>query len=169
MSPQWCECQWWDTGKMLGKSWEIVGIVTRMAFLFFALRSGSDCSEIDHVDGSRKADKAISGDSGRIAHIVTKTALNRFWKLLLLWWWPCTNSSWPGLKKIKLTTSQKIHVDQDLKILPSRLTLTTPLKRFDNNKINACIIVWVVVMYSQENKWPPDEHQSLGTEVQART
>jgi hypothetical protein len=49
-----------------------------MALLFFALRSGSSCSEIDRVDGSRKAEKAISGDSGRIAHVATKMALNRF-------------------------------------------------------------------------------------------
>ena len=63
---------------MLGKCWEIVGIATRTTLLFFALRSGSDCSEIDHADGSRKAEKAISGDSGRIAHVATKTALNQF-------------------------------------------------------------------------------------------
>ena len=63
---------------MLGKCWENVGIATRMAFLFFALRSGSDCSETDRVDGSKKVEKAISDSSGRIAHVATKTALNRF-------------------------------------------------------------------------------------------
>ena len=69
---------WGNVGEMLGKCWEIVGIATRMALLFFALRSGSDCSEIDHADGSGKAEKAISGDSERIAYIATKTAINRF-------------------------------------------------------------------------------------------
>lgn len=63
---------------MLGKCWEIVGIATRTALLFFALQSGSDCSEIDHADGSRKAEKTIPGDSGSIAHATTKMALNRF-------------------------------------------------------------------------------------------
>ena len=74
--------RYWE---MSGKCLVNIGIATRTALLFFALRSGSDCSEIDHADGSRKAEKAISGDSGRIAHVAAKTALNRFLKLLL----PC--------------------------------------------------------------------------------
>ena len=53
-------------------------MTAKATLLLQSLRSGSDCSEIDHADGSRKAEKAVSGDPGRIAHTVTKTALNRF-------------------------------------------------------------------------------------------
>lgn len=65
--------------------WENVGVTAKATLLFQSLRSDSDCSEIDRADGSRKAEKAISDSSGRIAHVATKTALNRFWRLLLLW------------------------------------------------------------------------------------
>ena len=63
---------------MLGKCWENVGMTAKTTLLLQSLRSGSDCGEIARVDGSGKAEKAISDSSGRIAHVATKTALNRF-------------------------------------------------------------------------------------------
>ena len=114
----------------MSRYWENVGMTAKATLLLHCLRSGSDCSEIDRADGSRKAEKAIFDNSGRIVHVATKTALNRFWRLLLLWWWQCTNSSWPPLKKI--------HVDQD-----SKNSIKTQVdhlfKIFKKNKINACI------------------------------
>lgn len=77
-------------GEILGKHWVNVGRLLGLPpewHFSSALRSGSDCSEIDRVDGSRKAEKAISEDSGRIAHVATKMALNRFWRLLPPCWW----------------------------------------------------------------------------------
>lgn len=53
-------------------------MTAKATLLFQPLRSGSDCGEIDHADGSRKAEKATSEDSGRITYVATKTAQNRF-------------------------------------------------------------------------------------------